>query len=202
VPLTVTIVTWLFLAVTLFQKSSTANDTSQTSTPPPETHINHKISRRAVLAPVMSAYFSAPWSNSGTIAPGVYGEYGYWITPRFNMSLLTHWHRTLGSDALQGLEYGVILRHFLPHFECDTKSNSTCLYFDYGLIQQLTLRKSKNGSASSHSTRFGIGIDFTLGQIPLTAIAWYTYNVLRYFDEPKTALHHWSAALGYRFTLQ
>lgn len=185
--------TWLAV-VTFSSVAASALPASAESTeaPAPPTRSVWVAANYAVL--LTSAF--EPSSRHGL---GASGAYEFHVTPRFNLGLTLAYRLYPGSTATQQLGYGATLKHFFT--PAWSTRDGVYPFVDYGLLLQQSFVSDREGSATSHDTRLGVGLLARMSSASLFVDVAGHYSRLNYFDMKGTWIPYLETRVGWVFTL-
>lgn len=125
---------------------------------------------------------------------GASAVYEFLLSDAFGLGMLLSYRRYGGADSASQMNYGLLLKHYLTGRHGDSGPRP---YLEYGLLLLVTYRGE--GSGTSHDTRLGGGMDFTVAGAPLFAGAAYHYSRLKWFDGSDENLDYLEFTAGVRW---
>lgn len=155
--------------------------------------------RSAWLAANYDVLLSNAFEPSSRHGVGASAAYEFHVSPRFNLGLTLAYRLYPGSPATQQLGYGATLKHFFSG--AWASADGLYPFVDYGLLLQQSLIRGREGSATSHDTRLGVGLLMRASAACLFVDVAGHYSRLNYFDTKGTWIPYVETRVGWVFTL-
>lgn len=124
--------------------------------------------------------FAGKSSDSG---PGLTATYEFLLSPRFALGIALAYHQYFGSEAVEQLVYGLVLKHYLlAPPPPGGPAPALRPYLQYGLLQELIHQNGHAGTAVAYDAGLMAGADFALGPLPLFVEGAFHVSHLSFID--------------------
>jgi hypothetical protein len=150
--------------------------------------------RSVWLAGTYDLLLTSAFDPSSRHGLGASGAYEFHLSPRFNLGLALAYRLYPGSTKTQQIGYGATLKHFFSRNW--STEDGVYPFVDYGLLLQQSYISGREGSATSHDTRLGVGT-----VMRITGVAFFVdlgghYSRLGFFDRKSTTIPYLEAQVG------
>ena len=154
-----------------------------------------KLPTRSVwLGATYDLLLTAAFDPSSRHGFGASAAYEFHLSPRFNLGLGLAYRVYPGSQVTQQIGYGATLKHFFSSQWAT--ADGFYPYLDYGLLLQQSTISGREGSATSHDTRLGLGAVMRTSGIGFFVDLGGHYSRLGFFDRKSTGIPYLEARLG------
>lgn len=159
---------------------------------PPEAR---KAPTRSVwLGATYNVLLTSAFEPSSRHGVGATAAYEFHISPRFNLGLTLAYRLYPGSATTQQIGYGATLKHFFSRNWAT--EDGFYPFVDYGLLLQQSSISGREGSATSHDTRLGVGAVMRTSGVAFFVDLGGHYSRLGFFDQKSTGIPYLEAQLG------
>ncbi len=152
----------------------------------------HQPGRALVVGPSFSMLTSKDVLSSKPFSPGLFANYEFLVTPHFRLALHMGYKSHASEVSLRQLVYGVLLKHVFAD-----PSATIAPFLQYGLLLNMAFLSDRVGSGTTHDTKLGGGLEFTIGEERFLAGIAYHYSRLGFFGSPKLKLDAFEFELGW-----
>jgi hypothetical protein len=154
-----------------------------------------KLPTRSVwLAATYDFLLTSAFEPSSRHGLGASAAYEFHLSPRFNLGLGLAYRLYPGSQATHQIGYGTTLKHFFSdHW---ATHDGFYPFVDYGLLLQQTSIAGREGTATSHDTRLGIGAVMRTSGVAFFVALGGHYSRLGFFDRKSTGIPYLDAQVG------
>jgi len=150
--------------------------------------------RSVWLGATYNFLLSSEFEPSSRHGLGASAAYEFHLSPRFNLGLGLAYRLYPGSQATHQIGYGTTLKHFFS----DQWATADGFYpfLGYGLLLQQTSVSGREGSATSHDTRLGVGAVMRTSGVAFFVDLGGHYSRLGFFDRKSAAIPYLEAQVG------
>jgi hypothetical protein len=154
-----------------------------------------KLPTRSVwLAATYDFLLTSAFDPSSRHGLGASAAYEFHLSPRFNLGLTLAYRLYPGGQATQQIGYGTTLKHFFSDRWATT--DGFYPFVDYGLLLQQTSISGREGSATSHDTRLGVGAVLRTSGVAFFVDLGGHFSRLNFFDRTATFIPYLEAQVG------